>query len=246
MKIINCQQGSPEWNAARAGVFTASEFDSLVTPTWKRREGETPQTYIVRKVAERVLGYTLGDASSFAMEMGQILEKEAIPWFQLTHDVEVQRVGFILSDDGGSGCSPDGLIGEDGGIEIKCMQAVHHTKCLLNGGIPPIYLAQVYGGLYVTQRKFWNFLAYHQHLPKLLVRVERDEQIIAKIDEAIQAAREDFDEKLVRVLALKEIEDAPLKAAQMREQASMEAKARAANGGEAPGEKWARERDARV
>ena len=241
MKVIEVRQGSSDWLAARAGVFTASELDNLISPTWKKREGDTPQTYILRKVAERVMGFPLGDVNTWAMEQGSLLEAEAIPWFEFAHDTQVQRVGFVTTDDGRVGCSPDGLVGDDGGIEVKCPQPPAHLKYLLGGGVPKDYLAQVHGSLYVTGRKWWNFLSYSRHFPPLLVRVERDEKIMAAIDEAVQSALADFEDKLARVRALKDAADAPMKAAYEAESAHQEAAARAANGGETPGERWMRE-----
>lgn len=241
MKILDVKQGTGPWLAARAGVFTASEFDNLITPAWKMREGETPQTYILRKVAERCMGCPLGDPSAWVMEQGAILEAEAIPWFEFTHGQKVDRVGFVLGDDPRLGCSPDGLIGDDGGIEIKCPQPTAHLKYLLSGVVPKDYLAQVHGGMYVTGRRWWKFMSYSRQFPPLLVHVDRDEGIMAKMGAVMKEVLVDFDAKLARVRALKDESEGPKKAAHADKQAANEAAARAAHGGELPGEKWLRE-----
>lgn len=242
MKIIDCKQGSGQWLAARAGVITASEFDSLMTPLWKKKTGETPQTYIVRKVAEACMGIPLTDPSAWVMDQGVILESEAIPWLEFTHSLSVQRVGFVTSDDGRIGCSPDGLIGDDGGIEIKCPQPTAHVKYLLAGSVPPDYLAQVHGSMYVTGRRWWKFLSYSRQFPPVLVHVDRDDEIIGKIDAVIQESLADFEEKLKNVRAIKEAYDGPKIAKAEKRLAEEIAEMRAkAGGGELPGEKWLRE-----
>lgn len=243
MKIIPVKQGTTEWLTARAGIFTASELDNLITPTWKARTGETRANYILRKVAERCVGYALDQSvGSWAVDQGVILEQEAIPWMEFTHDVKVDRVGFVTSDCGRIGCSPDGLIGEDGGIEIKCPQPPAHVKYLLSGGVPSDYLAQVHGSLYVTGRRWWKFLSYSRALPPVLVHVERDEEIMAKIDAVMQEALAEFDEKLTRLRALKAEHDGPkITAHELKHAAELE-KVRAANGGKLPGEEWLKQR----
>src|SRR5882757_11245793 len=122
MKTLTCKQGSSEWAAARLGVVTASEIDALVSPTWKIRTGQGVDTYLYRKLAEKVMGYAGDGGGTFAMDQGNIIEKIAIPYYAFTYNVDVKTVGFCLSDDGRIGCSPDGLIGDFSGIEIKSPQ----------------------------------------------------------------------------------------------------------------------------
>ncbi len=240
MKIIDCKQGTGPWLWARAGILTASEFDSLMTPLWKKRDGETPQTYILRKVAEACMGIPLSDPSAWVMEQGAILEAEAIPWLEFTHNLTVQRVGFVTSDDGRIGCSPDGLIGDDGGIEIKCPQPPAHLKYLLGGVVPKDYLAQVHGSLYVTGRGWWKFLSYSRQFPPMLLHVERNEEIIAKIDAVVQESLVDFEAKLAKVRALKAEYEGPKNAEAEKIMKADIAKMRAEAGGELPGDKWLR------
>lgn len=227
MKILDVKQGSGEWLAARAGVFTASEFDNLMTPLWKKRTGATPETYILRKLAEKIMGFPLESPNAWVLEQGAILESEALPWLQLSQDLNVQRVGFVTSDCGRMGCSPDGLIGDDGGVEIKCPQPVNHLRYLLAGTVPDDYLAQVHGSLYVTGRKWWKFVSYSRQFPPVILHVERDENIIAKIDEVLTATLDDFAVKLEKVKALKAEYDAPITAAGLKRMAEEEKKERA-------------------
>lgn len=205
MKIQDCKQGSPEWIQARLGKVTASEIDSLISPTGKIRTGEGPNTYLCKKLCERILGYSPdGDANSFAMGQGVILETEACPWYEFTRDLKVQQVGFVTDDSERYGCSPDGLVGEDGGLEIKCFQPVHALQCLLGGVIPADYVMQVQMGLFVTGRKWWDWMSYSRQFPPLIVRVERDEKIQATLRQALEIFLEKFDARLAEITALRE------------------------------------------
>jgi hypothetical protein len=187
MKIFDSfDQRSIEWNAIRAGVITASECAVLLTEKGKVSASKGVDTYLSVKLAEMVIGGQLPQVGgSFAMDYGTILEDEAIPLFNLTNDQEIRKVAFILSDDGRCGCSPDGLIGDDTGIEIKCPLIQTHIKYLLAGDLPPDYFAQVHFSMFVTGFKRWKFLSYHRQLKPLLITVERDEAVQAVIGEAV-------------------------------------------------------------
>lgn len=203
MKIHNVVQHSTAWMKLRAGIPTASEFHRLVTPKWKIREGDGPHTYLCEKLAEKWTGMPLMQTQGFgAIEQGTILEEEALPWFELTTNQTVQRVGFITSDDGRMGCSPDGLLGETGGIEIKCPQPQTHVGYLLDGVVPDEYLAQVHGSMLVTGRAEWNFLSYRRNFPMLLLTIKRDEQIQKVMRAALNGFLERFDIEWARLAAL--------------------------------------------
>ena len=132
-------QNSLEWMAARAGVVTASEFESLLTPKWEPRKGLGVETYLCQKLAERWIG-PLPSFNTLDMEWGQLLEEQARPWLAFHLDKEIKEVAFITTDDGKIGCSPDGLIDETG-VEIKCPNPAHHVKYLMAGKVPDDYLA---------------------------------------------------------------------------------------------------------
>lgn len=194
MKIHDdIEQGSLEWLALRAGKVTASGFDRIVTPKFEIRTGETPKTYIAELVAERWSGGPLPGFTAFATEQGTILEgADAIPWLELEYNCTVKRVGFISHATEKIGCSPDGIIDGNIGLEVKCPQAVAHVKALLNAKVPDDYLPQVHFSMHVTGFKQWKFLSYKRHFPALLITVERDEAIQSKI----AAALDDFMPKL--------------------------------------------------
>ncbi|MES2366987.1 MAG: lambda exonuclease family protein [Pseudomonadota bacterium] len=194
MKIIQCEQGSVEWLEKRAGIPTASEFGSLVTPTGEIRKGEMPKTYLAQKLAEK-WGGPLPGFNSFATEQGQILEAEARNNLAFVMGRPIQKVGFITTDDGSAGCSPDGMISgigprPDAGLELKCPEATQAVKYLLAGVVPQDYTAQVQGSLYVTGLQKWYFVSYRRHYPDLIVQVEPDEEFQANLAEALEAFNE--------------------------------------------------------
>lgn len=213
MKIIDCKQGSAEWLYARLGKPTASEFDELLSGEWKVRTGQGVETYLYRKLAEKVLGFPLHDASSWAMEQGAIMEGEAIPFFEGVYDLPITRVGFVTTNDGRIGCSPDGLIGEDNGIEIKCPQPQTHLRYLLEGGVPKEYLAQCHGAMFVTERPKWTFMSYSRQFPPLVVHVERDEAIQNTLMKALSNFLHRFDEKYALIRSMKDKDNAVKQAA---------------------------------
>ena len=194
MKVHPAEQGSLEWLAARAGIPTASEFDQLLTAKFEARKGEMPRTYLARKLAERWLGSPIMGGNTLDMEWGKILEEEARPGAAFDYNLDIQPVGLVTTDDGKIGASPDGLIGEDSGIEIKCPGADKHVKYLLSGVVPDDYLLQVHGSMFVTGRATWRFMSYRRHFPSLMLIVERDEKIVDIIGKTLAQFVEHLDE----------------------------------------------------
>lgn len=197
-------QGSVEWLRLHVGKPTASEFGNIMTPKFAQRTGDMVSTYLSKKVAEAWRGEPLPGFFSWDCEQGQLLEEEAIPWFELEHDeVTLDRIGFVESDDGRCGCSPDSLIGEDEGLEIKCPAPHTHVGYVLDKVVPEKYLPQIHGSLYVTGRKRWRFLSYRRGFPALEVIIERDEEIMQKIGKVLSDFYVKFDTAMA---ALKQAE----------------------------------------
>lgn len=199
MKIIDHPQGTGSWLQSRLGIPTASECHALVSPTFKIKTGDGPETYLHRKVCEKLLGYSTNNGSSFAMENGSLLEHEAIPYFSFEYNLDVRRVGLCVTDDGRAGASPDGLIGEDGGIEIKCPTPEKHIGYLIANKVPDDYLVQTHMSLWVTGRKFWYFVSYSRQFQPLVLRVERDEEICDIIDLAVTKFNERMDTMIAQL-----------------------------------------------
>lgn len=175
MQTIQCEQRSKEWWDARRGVPSASQFGDIMTPKTMKASA-SQEGYICRLIAEKYANVWPQENIyvSPAMQAGIDGEDFARAWYAFDQDVDVQQVGFVLSDCGRYGCSPDGLIGDDGGLEIKIPDTETHAGYLLRNELPSKYACQVHGCLIVTGRKWWDFMSYSSELPVFRIRVEPD------------------------------------------------------------------------
>lgn len=187
VEIIDCDQGSPEWYAARLGIPTASRFADILA----KGDGRMRSRYL-RDLAGEILTGELADSYSNAhMERGHQMEDDARSLYAFIMDQEPVQVGFVR--DGRKGASPDSLIGEDGGLEIKTALPAIQIERLQRGTLPPEHRAQVQGAIWVTGRRWWHFVSYWPKLPPLIVRVERDEEYIAHLAKAVEAFNSELD-----------------------------------------------------
>lgn len=196
MKVFDFEQYSPDWWAVRRGVPTASEFGSIITPK-KLQLAAAHQTYIHRLIGDTFsLDYGKAEGPvTEQMRRGTINEPESRRWYEMHRDCEVTQIGFCKTDDDRAGCSPDGLVGDDGVLELKNPSAHTHVAWLLEGGLPDEHKAQVHGQLIVTGRQWADFLSYCPGLPPLLVRVEPD-----AFTEALRKCLDDFLAKYTEAL----------------------------------------------
>jgi len=173
MRIVDCEQGTPEWFDARRGIPTASEFGDIITPA-KGAYSTSAQGYIARLVDDLMRP---GARDKFGgnehTARGHTLEPEARQFYQFERDCVVRQVGFVLSDCGRFGCSPDALT-EEGGAEIKAPDGPKHVQWLLAGGLPDEHKAQVHGSLIITGRSWWDFVSYCPGYDPIIVRVTPD------------------------------------------------------------------------
>lgn len=202
MKKHFMKQRTTEWFMVRIGICTASEFKNLVTPEFKIRSWSTemPNTYLAAKLSEKWKGEPDEGYSSFAMEQGEIRENQAIPWYEDVFEVEIERVGFITTDDGRIGASPDGLIGAKRGIEIKVPLPKTHVRYLLKRELPDEYEAQVHGNILVADAEGWAFMSWRPEFPKLVMQVERDEEKCKVLQGALWDFSERFEKAWARLL----------------------------------------------
>lgn len=182
---IDCEQGSPEWFAARLGLPTASEFSTVMAKGKDGGASVTRKTYLMKLAGELLTGEPMESYSNGHMERGKEQEAEARECYAFMKDADPLHVGFIVN--GKKGCSPDSLLGDDGGLEIKTALPHIQVERLLRGELPAEHRAQVQGNLWVTERKWWDFVSYCPRLPLLVVRVERDDEYIDKISKAVDA-----------------------------------------------------------
>ena len=199
MKIIPCNQGDAVWHRSRLGLPTASEFSRILTPTGK--PSAQVDGYMHALIAERILDAPIDSGETPWMLRGSDLEDEAIAYYVFAREMACSTVGFCTTDSGTVGCSPDRLVGEDGGLEIKCPSAAVHVGYLLDN-LPRKFWPQVQGCMMVTGRKWWDLLSYNPELPPALVRIERDEDYIAVLGKAVAelVTRLDQGEAFVRGL----------------------------------------------
>ena len=177
MRIIECEQLSPEWFQSRIGVPTASNFDKIVTstglPSTQRKK------YLYQLVGEKLGALPEEGYTNAFMKRGIELEPQAREMY--ARDVApVVQVGFCLHDEG-FGCSPDFLVNEDGMGQIKCPSLAVHVEYLIGQKLPTDYVQQVQGELLVTGRKYNDFLSFYPNLKPLVVRCYRDEVFISRL-----------------------------------------------------------------
>ncbi len=207
MRIINCEQGGPEWLAARLGIPTASMFSKIVTPTGAF--STSSRDYAYRLVAERLLRRPLDNIDHVeAITRGKELEPDAAKLYNFENDVQTVQVGFITTDDGRTGASPDRLVGNSGLLEIKAPSANTQVGYLLNG-FDAKYKPQVQGQLMVAERDWCDWMTFHPEMPTVVVRIGRDEEYIAKLRAALSEFNDVREEMYHRALASGAFQVAP-------------------------------------
>lgn len=199
MKILDLEQGSDAWFSARLGVPTASRFKDIVTPA-KGDKSASSKAYMYELIAERLIKDREKFFKSEWMERGNEIEPLARASYEFINEVEVKQVGMIFNDEMTIGISPDGLIGEDGGLEIKCPKASTLVKYMLDGGLPLEYKPQVMGSLLISGREWWDFLAFHPDMELYKFRVYRDEEYISKMEKHLTSFVEDLEENYQKLV----------------------------------------------
>ncbi len=193
MRIIPCRQGDEVWMRARLGLPTASEFAKIVGNDGKLRRNRSDKsevskeviTYLCRLIGEQILNRSAEDLSGLEwIEHGKSLEPDAVRAYEIAEDCETIPVGFVVTDDGEIGASPDRLVGDDGVLEIKCPKFTTHIKYRLYG-FGEEYKAQVQGQLFVTERDWGERLSYSPEMPRRLDRAYRDEPFIRNLAAAL-------------------------------------------------------------
>jgi hypothetical protein len=186
MKIIDCVQGSPEWLAARLGIPTASEFHRIVTAS-RGDLSKSASKYAHALVAETLLNRALEkpQGTPWAMARGSAYEPLALAQYASDTGVELRRVGFITTDDGRVGASPDALIvGTQGAVEVKCLIDENHVGMWADGPGDD-YRAQVNGQMAVTELAWVDLYVWHPELPAITIRTYREEPYITKMTVAL-------------------------------------------------------------
>jgi hypothetical protein len=184
------EQGSDEWLAARCGLLTASTLGKLLTPALKVADNDTSRALTETLVAERITGHVDYIHPSFDMQRGTLDEPLARDLYREQY-APVDEIGFAIRTIGGHklGASPDGLVGDDGGIEIKSRRPRTQLRTILSDTVPTENLAQIHACMFVLDRAWWDYVSYAGGWPLHVIRVWRD----PRWDDAITAALETFE-----------------------------------------------------
>ena len=180
-------QRTDDWFAARLGSATASRMnDALAGPDTAAR-----RNYLIQLVTERLTGQQQESFSSAAMQRGTDLEPVARMAYEAKHGF-VDKAGFYTHPDiKWFGASPDGLVGDDGLVEIKCPNSTTHVDYILDGKVPTKYKRQMLAQLACTGRKWCDFVSFDDRLPEHLqlfvVRFEPKPEEIAKLEQGVIA-----------------------------------------------------------
>ena len=190
------EQRSQEWFAARAGKFTGSRFSDVMART-KSGPAAARKNLIITLAIERIMGTCCETYSNAAMQRGIDLEPEARAAYERNSFVSVEEVAFVQHPTYEFiGCSPDGLVGKDGMVEIKCPSAQgKHFDALMSDGHAGEYKWQLQGQLWVCQRQWVDAVSYDPRFPEglqlAISRVERNEKMIADLEAACLEAEQE-------------------------------------------------------
>jgi putative phage-type endonuclease len=193
-------QGSEEWLEQRRGMVTASVVGKLVTPsTIKPAKNDDSRALTAQLVAERITGYVDPVYVNADMQRGHDIEPIARDRYAEEFNQPVRESGFLIrrEDTWTLGYSPDGLVGDDGLIEVKAPRAKTHLRTILSGEVPAYHMPQIQAGLLVTGREWLDFISYVGGMPMFVRRVEPDE----RWHKAITAAVEQFEETAAQMVA---------------------------------------------
>ncbi len=181
-------QGSEEWLSLRCGMLTASEVERIITPTGRPAKNEKMRAHAYDLLAQRITGYVDPRYVSDDMLRGYDDELAARELYAEKYAPVVQ-VGFMVRDFGTFkiGYSPDGLVGDNGQIEVKGRRPKLQIETIVAGGMPPEHQVQVQSGLLVSGRELVDFLSYCGGLPMAVYRIAADPEMQAKILEAAAA-----------------------------------------------------------
>lgn len=192
------EQGSDEWRALRCGILTASEVKKILTPKLKVANNEKTRQHVYEVAAQRMTEYVEPQYISDDMIRGQTDEIYALEMYS-EHYAPVTECGFISDTVSGAivGYSPDGLVGEDGLVEVKSRMQKYQMQTIADGAVPEEYMLQIQTGLLVSGRKWLDFISYCQRMPLFVKRVYPDPEYYEAIKDAVAG----FENSVTAVIA---------------------------------------------
>jgi putative phage-type endonuclease len=206
MDTQNVIQGTDGWKKLRLGKATASKMHDLTART-KTGWGASRANYAAQLIAERLTGNSAESYTNAAMQWGTEKEPEARAAYSFFTDAEVSEVGFIDHPRVGmSGASPDGMVGSDGLLEIKCPGTATHLDTLLGAEIDGKYVKQMQWQLACAGRAWCDFVSFDPRLPTELqikiIRVQRDDSLITSLERDVAEFLAEIDAKMNKLTQL--------------------------------------------
>ncbi len=200
------EQRSPEWFAERCGRVTASRVADVIAKT-KSGPSASRSNYMAQLIAERLTGTVEPSFTNAAMQWGTDAEPLARAAYEFAYNVRVDEIGFVPHKSLFAGASPDGLIGLDGLVEIKCPNTATHLETLLGASVPGKYVTQMQWQMACTDRKWCDFMSFDPRLPPDLqshvVRVHRDAATIAELESEVRTFLAEIDAKIAQLTKLR-------------------------------------------
>lgn len=190
VKVLDLEQGTDEWKQARCGVVTASRFSDVMAKI-KTGESASRKNYRAELVIERLTMKPVEQFVSAPMMWGTQQEPFAREAYEIHSGEMVEQHGFIVMKKKPVGYSPDGLVGKDGIIEIKCPNSATHINTMLTQAFDAQYMAQCQGGMWLTGRSYCDWASYDPRMPEgmelFVKRVDRDDKYIKELEETLLA-----------------------------------------------------------
>ena len=189
-------QGSPEWHTLRRGCITGSIVGDLITPTGKTSNNATSRACLADLLAQRITGFS--DDGFVTHDMQRGLDDE--PYARALYAVQrgaVREVGFVTREVSPGvviGCSPDGLVGDHGGVEIKSRRPKIEIATILADVVPSENIMQIQTCMLITGRAWWDYISYSGGLPMVIIRVHADPALHAQIIDAVTVAERSISE----------------------------------------------------
>ena len=201
------EQGTPEWFAQRLGKVTASRVADVIAKT-KTGYSTSRENYMAQLICERMTGAVAESYTNAAMQWGTDNEPLARAAYEAAKDVLVDEVAMITHPRiDSAGASPDGLVGDDGLVEIKCPNTATHIDTLMSQAVPTKYNTQMQWQMACTERQWCDFVSFDPRMPTelqlFIKRVPRDNDYIAMLEKEILSFLEELDEKVSKLNDLK-------------------------------------------
>ena len=204
-RILDFEQGSPEWKAARAGKVTASKISDVMATLKGGGEAATRRDYRIQIISEILTGTPQDDAFiNDAMRWGKDNEPFGRAAYEITNGVMVDQVGLVLHPTiDRAAASPDGFVEFNGLVEIKCPKTATHLEYLMDGVVPAKYKNQMLWQMACCEREWCDFVSFDPRMPAHLqlfkIRFERDDKRITEIEQAVKTFLAEVDEVIAKL-----------------------------------------------